>query len=108
MWKRALNIETGYCPQNHVIKATVIWEPNDHCQIFDFGRSHARMINFQKRYYVETVTNNENNSAHQRNAQMYTSCFQDHLYDDYAISRFEVLTKPIYRCKEDHPYYATQ
>ena len=31
------NIELGHCPQNHAIKAAVIWEPSDHCQIFDVG-----------------------------------------------------------------------
>ena len=39
---------------------------------------------------------------------MYTDCFQDHLYDATAPSSFEVLSIPIYKCKEDRPYYATQ
>ena len=42
----------GYCPPNHAIKATVIWEPNNYLPNFD-GRSHARMIKFQKRYILE-------------------------------------------------------
>ena len=41
-------IDRGYCEPNHAIKATVIWEPEHHCKIFDVGRSHARMIKFQK------------------------------------------------------------
>ena len=39
---------------------------------------------------------------------MYSSRFQKHLYDESALSRFEVLTKPIFKCNEDRPYYATQ
>ena len=39
---------------------------------------------------------------------MYSSRFQEHLYDESALSRFEVLTKPIYICNKDRPYYATQ
>ena len=39
---------------------------------------------------------------------MYSRRFQEHLYDESALSRFEVLTKPIYICNKDHPYYATQ
>ena len=39
---------------------------------------------------------------------MYSSRFQKHLYDESALSRFEVLTKPLYKCNEDRPYYATQ
>ena len=39
---------------------------------------------------------------------MYSSRFQKHLYNKPAPSRFEVLTKPRYKCNEDRPYYATQ
>ena len=39
---------------------------------------------------------------------MYSGRFQKHLYDESALSCFEVLTKPIYKCNEDRPYYATQ
>ena len=39
---------------------------------------------------------------------MYSSRFQKHLYDDSTLSRFEVLTEPLYKCNEDRPYYATQ
>ena len=40
------DVEREYCPPNHAIKATVIWEAKLHCRIFDVGRSHARMIKF--------------------------------------------------------------
>ena len=39
---------------------------------------------------------------------MYLDRFQDHLYNVSALSRFEVLTTPIYICNEDRPYYSTQ
>ena len=32
------DLERGYCPPNHAIKSTVIWEPENHCRIFDVGR----------------------------------------------------------------------
>ena len=38
---------------------------------------------------------------------MYSSRFQKHLYDESALSRFEFLTKPLYKCNEDRPYCAT-
>ena len=102
------NKERGYCPPNHANKATVIWEPENRCRIFDVGRSYARKIKFQKRYFIETLEINETNSGHKQNAHMYSSRFQKHLYDESALSRFEVLTKPIYKCNEDRPFYATQ
>ena len=102
------DLERGHCPANQAIKATVIWEPKNHCRIVAVGRSHARMIQFQQRYFIETLKNNDTNSGHKHNAHMFSSHFQKHLYDESAISRFEVLTKPIYKCNEDRPYYSTQ
>ena len=102
------DIERCYCDPNHAIKATVIWEPENHCRIFDVGRSYSCMIKFQKRYFVETLENNETNPGHKHMPHMYSSRFQKHLYDESALSRFEFITKPIYKCNEDHPYYATQ
>ena len=104
------DIDRGYCEPNHAIKATVIWQPQDHCRIFDVRRSRARMIKFQNRYFIETLENNETNKVHEHEAHMYSSRFRRHFYDESALSRFrfEVLTKPILKCNEDRPYYATQ
>ena len=49
------DLEQGHCPSNHAIKATGFWKPENHCRIFDVGRSHARMIKFQKSYFIETL-----------------------------------------------------
>ena len=95
------DLERGHCPPNHAIKATVIWEPENHCRIIDVGRSHARLIKLQKRFFIETLENNETNSGHRHMPHMYSSRFQKHLYDESALSRFEVLTKPFYKCNED-------
>ena len=38
---------------------------------------------------------------------MYSSCFQKHLYDEPALSRFEVLTKPLHKYN-DRSCYTTQ
>ena len=75
-------LESGHCPPNHAIKATVIRKPNNHCQNFDVGISYARMIKFQKRYFIDVLADNEINSGHQHNAYSYNSHFQDHLYDE--------------------------
>ena len=39
---------------------------------------------------------------------MYSDSVQDYLYDESALSRFEVITKPLYKCNEERSYYATQ
>ena len=66
------------------------------------------MIKFQKRYFIETLENNETNCGHKHNAHMYFSRFQKHFYDESALSRFEVLTNSLHKCNEDRPYYATK
>ena len=43
------DLERGYCPPNHAIKATNTWQPKNHCRFFDVGRSYARMIKLLKR-----------------------------------------------------------
>ena len=93
--------ERSYRPPNHAIKATVIWQPDNHYSIFDVGRSYARS-------FIETLENNETNSGHKHNAHMYSSRFQKHLYDESAFCRFEVFAKSLYKSNEYRPYYATQ
>ena len=102
------DIERGHCPPNHAIKTNIIWEPENRCRVLDVGRSHARMIKFQKRCFIVTLENNEITSGRKHMPHMYSSCFQKHLFDESALSRFEVLTKLFYKCNEDHPYYATE
>ena len=51
---------------------------------------------------------NKTTFGHKHNAHMYSSRFQKHLHYESALSRFEGLTKPLYKCNEDRPYYATQ
>ena len=62
------------------------------------------MIKFQKRYFIETLEDNETNSVHEHMPHMFCSRFQKQLYDESALSRFEVLTKPIFKRNEDRPY----
>ena len=102
------DFEQNYCPLNHAIKATVIWEPDHYCSIFDVGRLYAHEIKFQKRYFIDVLENNETNFGHKRSAHMYTSRFQKHLYDESVLSLFEVLAIPLYKCNDDRPYYATE
>ena len=66
------------------------------------------MVKFQKRYFTETLENNETNSGHKHNAHMCSSRFQKHHYDKSALSRFEDLTKQVIICNKDRPYYAAQ
>ena len=73
-------LEQGYCPPKHAIKATIVWEPENYCRIFDVGRSYARKIQFQKRYFIETLENKETkNSGHKHMPHMYSSRYKKRL-----------------------------
>ena len=43
------DLERGQCPPNHAIKATVIWEPENHCRIFDVGISSLKILHCNTR-----------------------------------------------------------
>ena len=45
------------------------------------------MINFQKRYFIETLEKNETNSGHKHMPHLYSSRFQKHFYDESALSQ---------------------
>ena len=46
----------------------------------------------QKRYFLETLTDNETYPRHRHNAQVYTYSFRDQLNDEPALFCFEVLS----------------
>ena len=35
-------------------KATIVWEPQTHCQLFELNRFDAFMVKYQDRYWIET------------------------------------------------------
>ena len=73
------DLERSYCPPNHAIKATVIWEPDNLCRNFYVGKSYARLIKFQKQYFLEALGNNESNSGHKHKHMCIPAAFK-HTY----------------------------
>ena len=55
------------------------------------SRLKSLTIELQKRYFIELLTNNETISWHQRNVHMYTSRFQQYLYEETILSRSKVI-----------------
>ena len=41
-------------PPNSINKATIVWEPQTHCQLFEIIRFDAFMVKYQDRYWIET------------------------------------------------------
>ena len=54
--KLPCNVEKGYCHPTALTKATIVWEPELNCQIFEMLRFDAYMVKYQDRYWIETNT----------------------------------------------------
>ena len=44
----------GECQPTPFTKATIVWEPQTHCQLFELIRFDAFMVKYQDRYWIET------------------------------------------------------
>ena len=98
------DIEKGYCHPTALTKATIIWEPEVHCQIFEMIRFDAYVVKYQDRYWIETNKDwtlvqelskqNKNNTNNNNTTQIAT--------------RIEVYTKPQFHCESTKPIYTTE
>ena len=101
--KLPCNIEQGYSHSTALTKATIVWEPEVHCQILDI-RFDAYMVKYQDRYWIETNTEwtlvqelnkqNKNDTKNNNTTQIEI--------------RFEVYSKPQFHCSSTKPLYTTE
>ena len=52
--KLPCNNEKGYCHPTDLTNATIVWEPETHCGLFEMIRFDAFMVKCQDRYWIET------------------------------------------------------
>ena len=48
------DLHKGECLPTPFSKATIVWEPQTHCQLFDLIRFDAFRVKYQDRYWIET------------------------------------------------------
>ena len=48
------DLRKGECQPTPFTKATIVWEPQTHCQLFELIRFDAFMVKYQDRYWIET------------------------------------------------------
>ena len=48
------DLRNGECLPAPFTKATIVWEPQTHYQLFEFIRFDAFMVKYQDRYWIET------------------------------------------------------
>ena len=49
-----MHLRKGECLPTAFTKATIVWEPQTHCQFFELIRFDAFMVKYQDRYWIET------------------------------------------------------
>ena len=52
--KLPCDLHKGECLPTPFTKATIVWEPQTHCQLFELIRFDAYMVKYQERYWIET------------------------------------------------------
>ena len=52
--KLPCDLRKGECQPTPFTKATIVWEPQTHCQLFELIRFDAFMVKYQDRYWIET------------------------------------------------------
>ena len=52
--KLPCDLHKGECVPTLFIKATIVWEPQTHCQLFELIRFDAYMVKHQDRYWIES------------------------------------------------------
>ena len=61
--KLPCDLQKGECLPTPFTKATIVWEPQTHCQLFEIIRFDAFMVKYQDRHWIET--NAEWTTVHQ-------------------------------------------
>ena len=52
--KLPCDLQKGDFQPTPFTKATIVWEPQTHCQLFELIRFDAFMVKYQERYWIET------------------------------------------------------
>ena len=52
--KLPCDLRKGDCQPTPFTKATIVWEPQTHCQLFELISFDAFMVKYQDRYWIET------------------------------------------------------
>ena len=52
--KLPYDLRKGECLPTPLTKATIVWEPQTHCQLSELIRNDAFMVKYQDRYWIET------------------------------------------------------
>ena len=100
--KLPCDLRKGECLPTPLTKATIVWEPQTHCQLFELIRFDAYMVKYQDRYWIET--NAEWTTVQQPDTTKKIKLNQT----DTIATRFEVYPLVERECGSPQPLHKTE
>ena len=100
--KLQCDLRKGECLPTPLTKATIVWEPQTHCQLFELIRFDAYMVKYQDRYWIET--NAEWTTVQQPDTTKKIKLNQT----DTIATRFEVYPLVERECGSPQPLHKTE
>ena len=100
--KLPCDLHKGECLPTPFTKATIIWEPQTHCQLSELIRFDAYMVKYQERYWIET--NAEWSSVQKPDVEQKVK-FND---TSSIATRFEIYPLVERECGSPQPLHKTE
>ena len=100
--KLPCDLRKGECLPTPLTKATIVWEPQTHCQLFELIRFDAFMVKYQDRYWIET--NAEWTTVQQPDITQKVKLNKTHT----IATRFEVFPLVERECASLQPFHKTE
>ena len=100
--KLPCDLRKGECLPTPLTKATIVWEPQTHCQLFELIRFDAFMVKYQDRYWIET--NAEWTTVQQPDITQKKKLNKT----DTIATRFEVFPLVEHECGSLQPLHKTE
>ena len=101
--KLPCDFQKGECLSTPFTKATIVWEPQQHCQLFELIRFDAFMVKYQERYWIKI--NAEWTSVQQHDSSQK---FKMNKTNSKIATRFEIYPFVEREYGSLHPIHKTE
>ena len=100
--KLPCGLRKGECLPTPFTKATTVWKPQTHCQLFELIRVDAFMVKYQDRYWIETNAEWTTVQQHDRTQKIKIN------KTDTIATRFEIYPLVEHECGSLQPIQKTE
>ena len=101
--KLPCDLQKDECLPTPFTKATIVWEPQQHCQIFELIRIDPFLVKYQERFWIET-------NADWTSVQQHDSSQKIRMNNTNSkiVTRFEIYPFVERECGSLHPIHKTE